>query len=57
MTDLSGLVLPGWAVPTQPRQAAVDEHIVSIRDQWWREAISSRGLPGAPPFGPTLTRA
>lgn len=57
MTDLSGLVLPGWAVPTRPRQAAVEGHIVRIREQWWREAITSRGLPGAPPVGATLTRA
>ncbi len=57
MTDLATLALPMWAVPSQPRQAAVDEHTVRIRAQWWREAITSRGLPGMSPVVPTLTRA
>ncbi len=57
MTDLASLTLPTWAVPSQPRQAAVNEHIVRIRTQWWREAITSRGLPGMSPVGPTPTRA
>jgi len=57
MTDLASLPLPTWAVPSQPRQAAVDEHTVRIRAQWWRDAIASRGLPGMSPVGPTLTRA
>jgi Putative 8-oxoguanine DNA glycosylase OGG-like protein len=57
MADLASLTLPTWAVPFQPRQAAVDEHTVRIRAQWWREAITSRGLPGMSPVGPTLTRA
>ncbi len=57
MTDLATLALPMWAVPSQPRQAAVDEHTVRIRAQWWREAVTSRGLPGMSPVVPTLTRA
>lgn len=57
MTDLASLPLPTWAVPSQPRQSAVDEHTVRIRAQWWREAITSRRLPGTSPDGPTLTRA
>jgi hypothetical protein len=57
MTDLADLTLPTWAVPSQPRQTAVDEHTVRIREQWWHEKITSRGLPGTPPIGPTLTRA
>jgi len=57
MSDLASLTLPTWAVPSQPRQAAVDEHTVRIRAQWWREAITFRGLPGMSPVGPTLTRA
>jgi len=57
MTDLANLTLPTWAVPSQPRQTAVDEHTVRIREQWWREEIASRGLPGTPPIGPALTRA
>jgi hypothetical protein len=35
----------------------VDDHAIHVREQWWREAIGARGLPGAPPVGPTLTRA
>jgi hypothetical protein len=57
MTDLAGLTLPTWAVPSQPRQMAVNEHTVRIREQWWHEAVTSLGLPGTPPIGPTLTRA
>jgi hypothetical protein len=57
MTDLSTLVLPEWAVPTQQRQVAVDDHLIHIREQWWRKEIRSRDLPGTPPVGPTLTRA
>jgi 8-oxoguanine DNA glycosylase-like protein len=57
MTDLTTLTLPAWAVPTGPRHAAIDDHIIPIREQWWRNAISARGLPGTPPTGPTLTRA
>jgi hypothetical protein len=57
MTDLTTLVLPAWAVPSRPRRAAIDEHAIHVREQWWRDAISARGLPGTPPAGPTLTRA
>lgn len=56
-TDLTTLSLPDWAVPIRPRRLAVDEHTVRIREQWWHNAITSRGLPGDPPVGPTLSRA
>ncbi|MDQ2589143.1 8-oxoguanine DNA glycosylase OGG fold protein [Saccharothrix yanglingensis] len=36
---------------------SVGDHAIAIREQWWREAVSARGLPGTPPVGPTLTRA
>jgi hypothetical protein len=57
MTDLTTLVLPAWAIPSRPRRAAIDEHAIHVREQWWRDAISARGLPGTPPAGTTLTRA
>jgi hypothetical protein len=57
MTDLTTFVLPAWAVPSRPRRAAIDEHAIHVREQWWRDAISARGLPGTPPAGTTLTRA
>jgi hypothetical protein len=57
MTDLTTFVLPAWAVPSRPRRAAIDEHVIHVREQWWRDAISARGLPGTPPARPTLTRA
>jgi hypothetical protein len=50
-------VLPDWAVPSRPRQEAIDEHPVKIREQWWHDKISARGLRGALPAGPILTRA
>ena len=57
MTDLTALRLPVWAVPSRPRPAAIDNHPIAIRQQWWHQAVNSRGLPGTPPAGPTLTRA
>lgn len=57
MTDLATLALPAWAVPARPRRAAVDEHVIHIKGEWWRDAVSSRSLPGTSPAGPTITRA
>lgn len=57
MTDLSLLATPAWAVPTLPRQVAVDDHAIVIRQQWWQQAITTRGLPGTVPVTTTLTRA
>lgn len=57
MTDLTMVVLPPWAVPSRPRRVSVGDHAITIREQWWREALSTHGLPGIPPAGPTLTRA
>ncbi len=57
MTDLTALAAPEWAVPTRPRHETVDDHRINIRNQWWRTSISTLGLPGEPPTGPTLTRA
>jgi hypothetical protein len=57
MTDLTTLALPAWAVPSRPRRAAIDDQVIHIREQWWREAVSARGLPGTPPAGSALTRA
>lgn len=57
MTDLTTLELPPWAVPSRPRGVAVGEHTIRIREQWWRDAVTSRGLPGVPPGGVALTRA
>ncbi|MEU4767972.1 hypothetical protein AB0H12_32455 [Actinosynnema sp. NPDC023794] len=36
---------------------SVNDHAIHVREQWWRDAIGARGLPGTPPVGPTLTRA
>lgn len=52
--DRITLPLPSWAVPSQPRRIAVDDHTIHIREQWWREAINTRGLPGTPPAASTL---
>jgi hypothetical protein len=57
MTDRPALSLPSWVIPSQPRQAAVDNHTIQIRTQWWREAVSTRRLPGAPLTTSTLSRA
>ncbi|WP_367138260.1 hypothetical protein [Saccharothrix sp. HUAS TT1] len=57
MTDLTTLVPPAWLTPTAPRVTAVAGHPVEIRADWWRRGITSRGLPGTPPPGPSLTRA
>ncbi|MEV8443320.1 hypothetical protein AB0425_38590 [Actinosynnema sp. NPDC051121] len=57
MTDLTTVTSPPWAVPSRPRPVSVGDHAIAIPEQWWRDAVSARGLPGTPPDGPTLTRA
>ncbi|MBN6039965.1 hypothetical protein [Amycolatopsis sp. 195334CR] len=57
MTNLATLAPPSWAIPVQPRPAAVEQHRIRIRTQWWHDAITTRGLPGKPPDGADLTRA
>ncbi|HEX7308016.1 hypothetical protein [Lentzea sp.] len=57
MTDLTTLTLPAWVDPAQVRAHAVEHHSVEIKAEWWREAVSSRRLPGTPPAGELLTRA
>ncbi|MFD5827445.1 hypothetical protein [Lentzea sp. NPDC060358] len=57
MTNLTTLTLPAWIDPAEVRASAVGHDRVGIRADWWREAVRSRGLPGTPPAGGTLTRA
>jgi hypothetical protein len=56
-TDVTALELPSWAVPRDPRELAVSAQSIEIRTGWWRNEISSRGLPGEPPSSESLTRA
>jgi len=57
MTDLTTLALPPWAIPSRPREAAINNHAIPIAEKWWHDAIHIRGLPGTSPAGSTLTRA
>lgn len=55
-TDLTSVVLPAWAIPREPRSKAVEGQSICIEEQWWQRAVADRGLPGAVPVGPELTR-
>jgi hypothetical protein len=56
-TNLSLLVLPGWAIPTAPRATAVAGQRITIRTSWWESRVRVRGLPGATPSTAELSRA
>ncbi|WP_372666191.1 8-oxoguanine DNA glycosylase OGG fold protein [Amycolatopsis kentuckyensis] len=56
-TDIDALPAPDWLTPSGPRPTSVGEHRITVRQDWWYRAITSRQLPGTPPATPTLTRA
>jgi hypothetical protein len=56
-TNLSQLVLPGWAIPTAPRATAVAGQRIPIRTSWWESRVSGRALPGKTPATADLSRA
>jgi hypothetical protein len=56
-TELAGLSLPGWAVPSAPRDEVFAAQSIGIRLAWWRSELCALGLPGEPPSAESLTRA